>query len=314
MTTERFSWLLCGWALLVLLHGAVESLAQVSAKRVEDQLHQEEVGRLASAGYAAALRKLEEDPYWSGQLPELNSGELRCRMKVSNHTSSFISSFEGRTWLPPHSALLEGLVLLDQSGGKSSPFQNVVEYQRPSFEAGTSTTEVGPFTSPLRAAGSPNRRTVAGKQTLPAGSYDEVTVEPGAVLTLVPARECYTFRFRLLSLKAGAALNVVGDTPAVLYIGQALSMDKSSANDAGPSAMLQIYLLPGAAMSLRDCLHLSLVAAGSTIKASRCEIDGALRAGNLELDQCQVLYDEKLRGLALDGLGPLYLRDAISPP
>lgn len=312
MTTERLSWLLCGWALLVLLHGAIESLAQVSASRVEAELRQEEIARLGRAGYEVALRKLSKEPFWSGQLPELSDGSLRCRVKVANHLDSFCSSYEGRTWLAPHATLVEGEILTEPSGSQTSPFQNVLEPSRPTFSEGAAFSDPGPFIAPLPAAPA-GRRVLKGKQTLSAGAYDEVVVAEGAELTLVPSRERYTFRLRSFWLAPGATLKVVGDSPAVLYVGESLVLESCAANEAGRAAMLQIYLLASGEMRIKDCRSATLVAAGPSIRASRSEIHGALRAASLQLEESQVVYEEALRGLRLEGLGPLRFRDPISP-
>ena len=77
--------------------------------------------------------------------------------------------------------------------------------------------------------------------------------------------------------------------------------------------MLQIYLLPKAEMSLTDCPESSLVAAGPTIRVTRSQLTGALHAAELKLEGTQVTYQDRLRGLTLDGLGPLTLKDDAKP-
>lgn len=299
------AWVLALWGVAVLLHGAVKAFSEHRALAESERARIERIEAQITKALAQALARLEEEPSQKGAVWVIADEQAPVTVKLTSrwHRSGAGYDEEQNLWVPAHGAAVTVF------SGVHAIAQSSLVPRAPVWFQGRS-DDLGPFVSPLPRVVEGEVRLASGE--LKPGSYHTVIVAQSASIELSPEQNGdRNYRFRKLILEPGASLTVAPRKacPAVLFIEEKLELQGENrlnwtAEGGAPSAMLQIYGGPSASAKVSSSSKLSLVLACPDIELDHSLLHGAVAAQQLQEQASEVRFEEALRGVPLQGLGP----------
>lgn len=308
MTRYRaaFAWVWACLGIALLFGGVLDGVARHQTMSVS---HAAEISALqlhSQLALAEALERLRQEPNWRGPLDRASPSLLSVVVENQWLQDGGGMSSDRLSWIPPHG------VLLTVFRGEEEVTRRVVQPKAPTWSGqGEDDQEFGPFQTPL-PNGPVESIEVATNSRLLAGSYGHVTLAAGHTVELAAnPRGQRNFRLRSLTLRPGAALSVaeIPGCPAVLFVDESLRLlGKNRANwqvqQPGPAAILQIYGGPGCLVEVADCREISLVMAAPHVRLRGTRVHGAVASTDLATKNSEVIFEQALSGIPLQGLGP----------